>query len=307
MSSPTVPVLGPIPNQPFDFASWQVQKPQPGQTDLLEVHVDLEGSGIPRQVCGVCAIGLYMGWMDADGWHEVLRYEAAIDTLWDHPDQMKRFWNTPNHQSAWDRIEAAKRPSDQVAKEITQILTTLREAGWKPHFFARPVGYDFREFSNFFTTQGLASFKRNVIDSGNVDYVHKEAVMTIYQNLLLGDPCPFGFGGAMDVTDINQQMRGWCQMLGIPPVDFKIPMAKVLGRSCLAHGGLQDAIDQALTYHTILVAVKDYVNLFNGAIAFVSDVRYGTISAQKEVVDSIYDNFLNARKNLISYFTVESK
>lgn len=268
-ASVKIPKLGQINPNPFDFDSWQVPHP-PHPKCVLECHLDLEGSGVPGQACGVCAIGMFFCYLDGSGERvNVLGYEVAVESLYDHPHQLKNFWLNPelNNASAWQRIVDARRPAAEVSLEISRIIAMFSTAGWTVHLFARPVGYDFREFSNFFTTQGLMAFKKEIIDTGGMEKFNSRSLRETYESIIIGHPCPFGFGGAGDVTDINQQMRGWCRILGIPPVDFKIPMKNVLGRSCLAHGGLQDAIDQAQTYHTVLKIVRYYTEALESMVS----------------------------------------
>lgn len=266
-----VPVLGPIPTQPFDLESLQ-GPPEPGRQ--LDLHIDLEGSGGRMNTLnGVCAIGLYG--VDTVTLKPILSYEVAVTPLvCDDPVQIKTFWEIPAHQSAWKRIVEARRPRLEVASEIVAITGRLKDLGWKLMLFARPACYDFRELTGFFQSLGVeyARFTLSDLESGIAEtgalpsvgalkYVLSRASAQMVTGFSLDQKVeedsrgtmtsPFGFGGASHVTCVGQIFIGIAFGLGFEPAGFNDVMKRVIGRSALAHGGLQDAIDQAATWYAV--------------------------------------------------------
>jgi hypothetical protein len=227
------------------------------------VHIDLEGSGGKLQtLSGVCAFGFY-GVDETQ--QEVLAYEVAVQPLvCDDPEQIATYWETDANRAAWKRIVEARRPRLEVAAEIKAVFGRLSELGWKAHIFARPASYDFRELTTFFESLGVAILSERIAKLSPEARL-RQMVCGFDLDLIGSEACdprgkmvsPFGFGGASQVTDIGQQIAGMCIALGISPPPFNSVMKAVIGRSQLAHGGLQDAKDQAATWYAVLANARN--------------------------------------------------
>jgi hypothetical protein len=271
MQEVQVPILPPIPFAPFDLNS--LEGPT-SITGVLDVHIDLEGSGGKLNTLqGTCAFG-FLG-IDAQSLKEVLVYEVAVGALYrDDPTQLAEFWDLPANKDAWKRILVARRDRIEVANEIQQIVGRLKALGWTIHIYARPVGYDFRELTTFFESLGVAHLETDVRFWKGQLGAHQILSQIVCGFPILGDVeppnrsmvSPFGFGGASQVTDINQVIYGMCLALGFRRVNFNDVMKSVIGRSTLAHGGLQDARDQAKTWYAIKanLAAGTLTQFFNG-------------------------------------------
>jgi hypothetical protein len=256
MQEVPLPNLPPIPFAPFDLNS--LEGPT-SVTGVLDVHLDLEGSGGKLNTLqGTCAFG-FLG-IDPQSLKEVLAYEVAVASLYrDDPTQVAEFWSTAGNQDAWSRILVARRPRIEVANEICQIFGRLKALGWTIHIYARPVGYDFRELSTFFESLGIAYLNADIRFWKRELEPHQIMAQAVCGFPILGDVeppkrsmvSPFGFGGASQVTDINQVFYGMCLALGFRRIPFNDVMLYVIGRSAVAHGGLQDAKDQAQTWYAV--------------------------------------------------------
>lgn len=265
-----LPTLGPIPTTPFDIERL-VAPAQPQRQ--LDVHIDLEGSGgRTNTLNGVCAIGM-LG-VDSETQAEIFAYEVAVEPLvCDDAFQIKDYWEKPAHKAAWERIVAARRPRLEVANEIVAMINRLQDLGWEIMLFARPAAYDFRELTGFFQTLGVQRVSDALDELDNHlrtgDLAAYDAIDGLFGRIksqaVTGFPLdevvvenprgtmasPFGFGGASHVTCIGQIFIGITLALGIEPARFNDVMKRVIGRSALTHGGLQDARDQAATWYAV--------------------------------------------------------
>lgn len=230
-----------IPKSEFDLSTLVPPAPRPklpnGKNQMVPafVSLDLEADGDDRHpiVSGtdVVSVGMtIIGQVEVNGPLVVLaNYEASCDYANEEQLELNvvknKFWMVGDEPGeGWKRLVRGQRDRREVALEIQILINELKNLGWSCHLFARPVGYDFRQIHGFFTSLGLH--------------------------------CPFGFGGAGGVTDMGQKVNAFQLCYGVPETSFNIVMKNVIGRDNLSHGGLQDAMDQLVTYMVITDLIK---------------------------------------------------
>lgn len=213
-----------LPIEPFN----QPLPDPPVKGATLVVSIDLEADGCDAK-SGTDVVSIGLVGVDWGTLKVVLRYEASFSYYTSgppiplSPDRViNPFWidkNTNKPNEGWTRLVNAQRNRLKVATELSEIIGDLRKRGWKIHVAARPAGYDFRQLVGFFESCDLEN--------------------------------PFGFGGAGDLTCIGQKIAAFQLALGLPVTSFNEVMKNVIGRNALTHGGLQDAIDQIVTFSVV--------------------------------------------------------
>lgn len=237
----SLPVLSAISREPYDISSIPTairEKGPDGKPGLAvcELSLDVECDGVNSDIDGsdLVSLGLYgKGQVEEGGeWVTIVSYEVSVNhidgTPLDPQNPVNPFWkdketNLPNE--GWERICTGQRDRKEVAQELISLVAELKSRGWTPHVLARPAPFDFGKLSGFFKTMG-------------------------FQN-------PFGFGGASQVTDIGQRVMQIQETFGCKVTRFNDVMKNVIGRDCLAHGGLQDSIDQWDTWHAVRTLHED--------------------------------------------------
>lgn len=232
----------------LDIKTWTVDWPERNAPSRMEVHLCVSSYQFPKLVSQISSLGLCVGHYNANKeWRELFRYEARILSLFPSFCQSK-------DTSVIDNLQCL--PATQVAEELRTLFAKIYDKGWMIQLYVADAGREFRLFSNLFTSQGLYRHAER-FDQPSTDSTG------LFQNLILGNVCPLGQGRSVTVIDLNQRIRGWCDLLGIPVVEFRIPYQRIFQQR---YSGLRIhlaelASEQVTLWQALVQAMNDYVDL----------------------------------------------